>query len=171
MANYKTTYNGKPVEITQERYSQFLKDNPGDVGRIGKAFADDDDNLANNGAGKQTNAAASPAPAAAPTPTPAPSPATAALGGLAGAGGGSPAAASEFKPITSGGATGTSSLIPSAPSPDSAGSQGGGIVSQGGMIPGPGFVESGAGAGALRGLGQRRLPEQSMALAGLSRAY
>lgn len=100
-------------------------------------------------------------------------PASNPLTGLASAGGVPPATAPmpEFKPITAGGGGDTSSLIPSAPAPDSAGAAGSGIIGQGGMIPGPGFVESGQGAGALRGLGQRRPPENSMALAGLSRAY
>ena len=115
---------------------------------------------------------AAPAPPPQASPASNPGPASAALSGLSSAGPAPPPepAAKDF-PSLVGGAGGSSSLMPTTPSPDSAGAAGSGIITQGGMIPGPGFVESGMGAGALRGLGQRRPPQESMALAGLSRAY
>lgn len=154
MANFKTTYNGKPVEITQERYQQFLKDNPGDAARVGKAFADDDDNLAGTG-GRESIATGVPSQ---PVRSEQPSAPMAGLSNAAPGGSGG-AADLPFSPITGTTTTAGGGLSSSVPS------------IQGNMEPGPGFVESGVGAGALRALGQRRLPEQSMALAGLQRAY
>ena len=46
MANYVTYYNGQRVEITQDTLQNFLSGNPGDIGRVGQAFAGDDQNLA-----------------------------------------------------------------------------------------------------------------------------
>ena len=123
-------------------------------------------------AGQRQAAQPPPAPAQQPTPQPAPAaaPAAAAMSGLANAAP-SPAATPmpTFSPITGGGGAPTSQLMGNAP--PTAGAAGSGAIMLGGMEPGPGFVEGGEGAGALRGLGQRRPPETSMALAGLSRAY
>lgn len=85
------------------------------------------------------------------------SPATQGLAAAAPSGG----ADLPFSPITaSGGSMGVGNAQ-SIPGP----------TIMGGMEPGGGFIEGGQVAGQLRALGQRRPPDMSMALAGLSRAY
>lgn len=134
----------------------------------GSAYTIKDDSPSKPTPKEQPPPAPTPQPAPAPVPQPNPTAAPAPIKSPALAGLGAAGPSQEFKPIGMGAAP-TSPLIPATPAP-AAGPAGAGIIQLGGMEPGPGFVEGGIG-GNLRALGQRRLPEMSMALAGLQRLY
>jgi hypothetical protein len=75
MANYVTYYNGQRVEVTQETFNNWIAGNPGDEGRFGAAFANDDANLALHQAAPNyatQMVSSSPQDYATPTPTSSP---------------------------------------------------------------------------------------------------
>jgi hypothetical protein len=74
MANYVTYYNGQRVEVTQETFNNWIAGNPGDEGRFGAAFANDDANLALHQAAPNyaTQMVSSSPDYATPTPTSSP---------------------------------------------------------------------------------------------------
>lgn len=69
-------YNGQRVEVSQSLYNDWIAGNPGDEGRFGAAFVNDDQNLAlhpaypNYAAGAPSGSTGS--PYATPTPTASP---------------------------------------------------------------------------------------------------